>query len=87
MRTLDFLANANAASTENAAVVIGHEATMRGVNLELGMEIRNGDVRESDLFRERLQFTVTIRYAYRTDVIALREEQFEEEKFTDVLAN
>src|SRR5689334_10259440 len=69
MRTLDFLANANAASTENASVVIGHEATVRGVNFELGMEIRNGDVREPDLLGERLQFTVTIRNADRTNVI------------------
>ncbi len=77
MRAFNLGADAHAAGAENAAVVVGGEALVRGIHGQRGVAIGQADMGQALLLRKGLQFAVAVGDADRADVVALGEEQFE----------
>jgi hypothetical protein len=58
--------------------VVGDEPTIGGIDLKLGIEVRNAYVRQAKLLCESLQLAVPVGDADRTNVIPFRKEQLED---------
>ena len=77
VRALDLGADANAPRAQHAAVVVEHEARVRGVDREPREVVRVADVGDAVVLCERLQLAVAARDAHGADVVPLGEEQLE----------
>src|SRR4030095_5201052 len=77
MRALDLVAHAHTASAEDAAVVIHNKTLVRTIHFRLGIAVRVVYVRDLQTLRKALQFAVPVGNAHRADVVALREQQFQ----------
>src|SRR6185437_2293813 len=78
VRAFHLGAYAHAARAQNAAIVVGGEAFVRGVHRKRRIAIGQPHVREPLVLRQRLQLAVAVGYAHGADVVALGEQQFED---------
>ena len=77
VRTLDFIAHAHAASAQNTAVLIQHEAGMTGIYRKLRINIMKTDVIDAEKLGQPLQLAVAIGDAHAANVIALGEQHLQ----------
>ena len=78
VRTFDFIADAHATGTENAAVVIDAELIVRHIHGQLGKLILEPDVIHAHARRQVLQFAMAVGHAHRANVVAFGEQQFDD---------
>src|SRR5208283_5625478 len=67
---LDFGADADTARAQDAAVVVEHEARVRGVHGERPVAVGVADVGDAQLLGQRLQLAVVVGDAHGADVVA-----------------
>ena len=79
VRPLDLVAHPHAARTQDAAVMVEGEAVMRGVDRDLRVQVRHADVIDAEPHGQVLQLAVPVDHADRADVVALAEQELQDQ--------
>ena len=74
MRPLDFIAHPDAASAQDAAVLVQHEPLVGGIDRQLGVQRRQLEMGEAHLPGLVLQLAMLVGDAHGTDMVALDEK-------------
>jgi hypothetical protein len=77
MRTLDFVANADAAGAEDAAVVVDSEEPVANIYGALRIRVLPAYVVDFRIRGKRLKLAVAVRDANGADVVAFGKKQFD----------
>ncbi|MGA8088290.1 MAG: hypothetical protein WCA10_13355 [Terracidiphilus sp.] len=70
MGTLQFCAGTYASGAQNAPIVINDVSRMAHIDMKTRIVVRIPNVCDFKRLRKRLEFTATVRYAHRADVVA-----------------